>query len=166
MKDINNWVEKLNLQAHPEGGMYRQTYKSHETILKAALPKRFTGDRLFSTAIYFFLNGDDFSAFHRIKQDELWHFYDGSALTIHIITPDATYSTLKLGINIDNDESPQQVVKAGSYFAVEINDKNSYSLSGCTVAPGFDFADFDMPERGRLFKLFPLYKELITKFTR
>ena len=166
MKSTHDWVKKLNLQAHPEGGMYRQTYKSHEKISKMALPDRFSGDRMFSTAIYFFLAGDDFSAFHRIKQDELWHFYDGSSLTIHIIAPDASYSTQQLGINIDKGEAPQRVVKAGCYFAVEINDKHSYSLSGCSVAPGFDFADFEMPERNRLIELFPLHKDIITKYTR
>jgi len=160
-----DWVEKLKLQAHPEGGMYRQTYKSHETIPKTALPERFSANRVFSTAIYFFLNKNDFSAFHRIKQDELWHYYDGSSLILHIIAPNATYSTQKLGINIDNGEQPQRMIKAGCYFAVEITDKSSYTLSGCTVAPGFDFADFDMPSRNKLIELFPIYKDLIKRFT-
>ncbi|MCK5219912.1 cupin domain-containing protein [bacterium] len=166
MKDTNYWVEKLNLQPHPEGGFFRETYRSHEIIPQAALPKRFSGDRVFSTSIYFLLSKDNFSAFHRIKQDELWHFYDGTSLTIHIISLDGSYSTAKLGKNIDEGEIPQVVVTAGCFFAAETNDKESFSLTGCTVAPGFDFADFEMPNRDKLIELFPQHGEIIKKFAR
>lgn len=166
MKDTNYWVEKLNLQPHPEGGFFKETYRSHEIIPKAALPERFSGDRVFSTSIYLLLSKDNFSAFHRIKQDELWHFYDGTSLTIHIISLDGSHSTTKLGKNIDEGEIPQVVVKAGCFFAAETNDKESFSLTGCTVAPGFDFADFEMPNRDKLIELFPQHVEIIKKFTR
>jgi len=166
MKDTNYWVEKLNLQPHPEGGFFKETYRSHEIIPQAALPERFSGDRVFATSIYFLLSKDDFSAFHRIKQDELWHFYDGTSLTIHIINLDGSYSTTKFGKNFDEGESPQVVVKAGCFFAAEINDKESFSLAGCTVAPGFDFADFEIPNRDSLIELFPQHVEIIKKFTR
>ena len=166
MKDENLWIAKLNLQPHPEGGFFTETYKSHETIPKSAIPDRFSSDRAFSTSIYFLLEKDDFSAFHRINQDELWHFYDGTSLTIHIIDVDSLYYTLKLGLNINQGEEPQIIVKAGCFFAVEINDKKLYSLTGCTVAPGFDFDDFEMPSRNELIELFPFHEKIIKKFTR
>lgn len=164
MKDKNYWLEKLSLEPHPEGGFYREVYRSDEIISETALPDRFSGDRVFSTSIYFLLNKKDVSAFHRIKQDEIWHFYDGSSLTIHMITPEGAYSSVKLGLNIDEDEFPQIVVKAGCYFAAEVNNKEYYTLTGCTVAPGFDFADFDMPSFEQLIVLFPQYKGIFEKF--
>ena len=166
MKTANYWIEKLALRPHPEGGFFKETYQSSEKIAKEALPNRFSTDHLFSTAIFFLLNNDDFSAFHRIKQDELWHFYDGSSITIHIIDQNASYSVQKLGINLDIGERPQLSVKAGCFFAVELNNKTSYSLTGCTVAPGFDFADFEMPTRDKLIALLPTHKNLIENFTR
>jgi predicted cupin superfamily sugar epimerase len=166
MKDANYWIEKLGLQAHPEGGFFIQTYKSHEIISKTALPERFSGDRAFSTGIYYLLNQDDFSAFHVINQDEMWHFYDGSSLTIHVIDKRGTYSKIKLGRDIDNGEYPQAVVKAGCFFAAEVNNKDLYSFVGCTVAPGFDFEDFEMPSRNKLVEMFPQNIEIIKMFTR
>ena len=166
MKDANDWIERLGLEAHPEGGFFKQTYKSHELIPKSALPERFPGDRAFSTGIYYLLNKNDFSAFHVIHQDEMWHFYDGSPLTIHVIDKQGTYSTIKLGRDIDHGEQPQAVVKAGCFFAAEVNNKESYSLVGCTVAPGFDFEDFKMPSRDQLIGMYPQHKEIIQMFTR
>ncbi|MFH0975999.1 MAG: cupin domain-containing protein [Spirochaetota bacterium] len=166
MKDENYWIDKLKLEPHPEGGYFKEIYRSQEIIPKSALPERFSGDRVFSTSIYFLLNKSNFSAFHHIKQDELWHFYDGSALTIHVIDLNSAYYAAKLGRNADEGEFPQVIVNAGCYFAAEINDKSSYTLAGCTVAPGFDFADFEMPGKSRLIELFPQYEEIIRKFTR
>lgn len=166
MKLTNLWITKLNLRPHPEGGFYKETYKSNEILSKAVLPGRFSGDRAFSTSIYFFLEKNDFSAFHRIKQDELWHFYDGTSLVIHIIDVDSIYFVRKLGLNIEKGEQPQVIVKAGCFFAVEILDKESYCLTGCTVAPGFDFDDFEMPSRNDLIELFPLHEKVITQLTR
>lgn len=120
MKDAKYWIEKLNLRPHPEGGFFKETYKSLEFIAKGALPDCYTGNRSFSTAIYFLLDKDDFSAFHRIKQDELWHFYDGTSITIHIIDQNTTYSTQKLGLNLDKKERPQVIVKAGCFFCCRI----------------------------------------------
>ena len=83
MRDGDYWIKKLSLKRHPEGGYFKETYRSREVILKHALPARFSGDRVFSTCIYFLLEKTDFSAFHAIQQDEVWHFYEGSSLTIH-----------------------------------------------------------------------------------
>jgi predicted cupin superfamily sugar epimerase len=165
MKDAEYWIENLGLQPHPEGGFFKETYRSKEIIPKSALPERFEGDRVFSTCIYFLLKGDEFSAFHRIKQDELWHFYDGSPLTVHIIDAYGAYSKIILGKNPEQGESLQTVVRAGCYFAAETNNKESFSLVGCTVAPGFDFADLEMPSRAALIDLFPEHAEIVENLT-
>lgn len=159
-------IKTLNLKKHPEGGYYRQTYKSEEIIEQASLPDRFSGNRYFSTAIYFLLRETDISAFHKIKQDELWHFYFGDTLTIHMIDQKNNYSKIILGNNIAEGESLQAVVKAGTYFGAKVNNKsNNFSLTGCTVAPGFDFADFEMPDRKELLTLFPQHEKIIQKLT-
>ncbi|WP_257287567.1 MULTISPECIES: cupin domain-containing protein [unclassified Endozoicomonas] len=166
VKDANGWIEALSLQPHPEGGFFRETYRSDEVVARDSLPDRFSGERNFSTAIYYLLEGNDFSAFHRIQQDEIWHFYDGASLTIHVIAPDGNYCAAILGRDIYNGEVPQFVVTAGCLFAVEVNDSSSFVLSGCTVAPGFDFADFEMPSATQLLSHFPQHAALIERLTR
>ncbi len=166
MADARQWIKYLQLLPHPEGGYFRETYRSEEFIPRSSLPERFSGARSFSTAIYFLLAGTDFSALHRIKSDEVWHFYDGSSLTVHVIDPQGDYSALKVGRNIAAGEMPQAVVKAGSYFGATVNDIESYALAGCTVAPGFGFADFELPGRQRLLELFPQHREIIARLTR
>lgn len=166
MKNKDYWVEKLKLEPHPEGGFYREVYRSNEIISEVSLPERFSGDRVFSTSIYFLLNKKDVSAFHRIRQDEIWHFYDGSSLTIHIITPAGDYSKVKLGLDIEGNESPQAVVKAGCFFAAEVNHKEMFALTGCTVAPGFDFDDFEMPSYDKLVELFPQHEQVLKRFSK
>ena len=154
-------IERYNLQAHPEGGHYLQTYYSTETMAADALPGRFGGKRCFSTAIYFLLAGKQFSAFHRIKSDELWHFYNGVGLHIYVLHPDGRGEVLKLGADLANGYSFQQVVPAGCWFASKPIDENGFSFVGCTVAPGFDFADFEMAKKDELIKQYPQYKDWI-----
>jgi hypothetical protein len=166
MSGAQLWIDGLQLRRHPEGGWFRETYRSEEVLAGAALPPRFGGDRAFSTAIYFLLDGEDFSALHRIKQDEAWHFYDGSPVTLHVIDPEGTYSTIKVGRDLRAGEVPQAVVKAGCLFGATVNDIRSYALVGCTVAPGFDFADFEMPSREELCRLHPRHRQLVERLTR
>ncbi len=166
MSVARDWIEALRLERHPEGGWYRETYRSHETVSRAALPTRFAGDRAFSTAIYFLLDGDDFSALHRIEQDEVFHFYDGGGLTIHQIDSEGGYEALKLGRNLAAGELPQAVVKAGFVFGATVTQPDSFALVGCTVAPGFDFADFALPGRDDLCRRFPQHRQLIERLTR
>src|ERR1700690_4557218 len=97
IKDAKYWIETLGLIPHPEGGYYRETYRSGLSIPREALPPRFTGPRLVSTAIYFLLDGENFSAFHRLRSDELWHFYAGGALTVHVIAAGGSYSEIQIG---------------------------------------------------------------------
>lgn len=166
MKNAEYWVDKLSLETHPEGGFFKEVYRSDEAISHTALPKRFSGERVFSTSIFYLLNKNDISLFHRIKQDEIWHFYEGDSLTIHCISPDGVYSAFLLGRDIECGESFQVVVKRGCYFAAEINNKESFSLAGCTVAPGFDFEDFEIPSRMELALAFPQHEKIINSFTK
>lgn len=159
-------VVQLDLQPHPEGGFFKETFRSEGTISNKELGKLFHGDRNFSTAIYFLLTSENFSAFHRIKQDETWHFYKGNCLNLHIISPSGEYRRIKIGNKLDRGEIPQFTVKSGDWFAAEIPGENNYTLVGCTVAPGFDFRDFEMPKRELLLNLFPQHVEIISSLTR
>ena len=165
MDQKKRWIEELKLLPHPEGGWYKEVYRASEEIGAAGLPERFGGARSFSTSIYFLLAGDNFSAFHRIKSDELWHFYAGDGLTIHVIAPNGEQEAIKLGNRLEAGETFQAVVPAGSWFASEPND-GGYGLVGCTVAPGFDFADFELAERDSLQQQFPEHHEVIERLTR
>lgn len=158
-------ITQYQLQPHPEGGYYLQTYCSKEKIPADALPGRFAGDRYFSTAIYFLLEGKQFSAFHRIKSDELWHFYTGVGLHIYVVHPGGKGEILKLGNDLLNGYSFQHVAPAGCWFASKPVAENGFSFVGCTVAPGFDFADFEMAERGELLKEYPGHEEWINGLT-
>lgn len=159
-------VEKFQLLPHPEGGFYKETYRSPEMINQEALPQRFSGDRHFSTAIYFLLERGNFSAFHRIQSDECWHFYAGQTLHVHVIHPNGQYELLKLGDDLSKAESFQAVVPAGSWFASETATGGSFSFVGCTVAPGFDFADFELAKAAELIQQFPSGKTLIERLCR
>ena len=143
-----------------------QIYRSREIIPARNLPNVFSSNHAWISVIYFLLDGDDFSAFHRLKQDEVWHFYAGSSLTLHVIDPTGSYTTVKLGLNLKAGEEPQAVIKAGWWFGATVDDTKSYSLVGCTVSPAFDFQAFEMPSRARLTGLFPQHRKIIEKLTR
>ena len=159
-------VRKFQLLPHPEGGYYKETYRSAEQIPGKALPQRFPGTRSFATAIYFLLEKNNFSAFHRIQSDECWHFYAGDTLHVHVIHPDGVYELLPLGNNLAKNEMFQAMVPAGSWFASETAPGGNFSFVGCTVAPGFDFADFELARASALSAQFPSKRELITRLCR
>jgi predicted cupin superfamily sugar epimerase len=165
-KNANYWIKKLNLEAHPEGGFYRQTYKADLVLPREALPPNFTGPRAVSTAIYFLLQGKSFSAFHRLRSDELWHFYAGAPLLVHVIGESGEYSKILLGSDPDAEQQRQAVVKAGCWFASHLRDRKSLALVGCTVAPGFDFADFELAKREELTRRYLQHRQLIEQLTR
>ncbi len=165
MRSAEYWIEKLGLIAHPEGGFYRETYRSAENIPKEGLPPRFSGQRNFSTSIYFLLRSQDRSLFHRIKSDELWHFHAGSSLTIYILH-DGQLELKKLGPDPDKGEALQIVVPANCWFGGHINSQDGYVLAGCTVAPGFDFNDFELASRHELLEAFPKFEKEIIRLTK
>ncbi len=163
---VTELVEKFGLLPHPEGGFYKETYRSAEQIEAVALPERFTGNRQYSTAIYFLLEQGNFSAFHRIQSDECWHFYAGQSLHVHVIHPNGQYELIGMGNHIQSGETFQAVVPAGSWFASETAPGGQFSFVGCTVAPGFDFADFELAKAAELSVLFPEYAGLISRLCR
>jgi len=165
MPDVQQFISKYQLRAHPEGGYYTETYRSAELIPAGSLPNRFKGTRNFSTAIFFLLEGNQFSAFHRIQSDEVWHFYSGIGLHIYILFPDGSGDILKLGDDLQSGYSHQHVVPAGCWFASKPVLDNGFSFVGCTVAPGFDFADFEMAKKEKLLSEYPRYKEWINMLT-
>ncbi|WP_303316139.1 cupin domain-containing protein [Flavivirga abyssicola] len=166
MNTIQKIVDQLELQPHPEGGYFKETYRSNGVINEDNLGSDFSGHRNYTTSIYFLLTSESFSAFHRIKQDEIWHFYKGSPIKLHMISDDGIYSNVIIGNDIEKEQFPQFVVNAKDWFAAEVIDKNTYALVGCTVSPGFDFKDFELPERDTLISKFPEHKNIITAFTR
>ncbi|GAB4423536.1 MAG: cupin domain-containing protein [Bacteroidia bacterium] len=164
---VDDWIQHLDLLPHPEGGYYQEVYRAAETIPAHVLPPRYGGDRPFATGIYFLLTGDTFSAFHRIDSDETWHYYTGTApLHIYAILPDGRLHTWLLGIRPDRGESPQVVVPQGCWFAAQVAAPAGYVLAGCTVAPGFDFAGFELAQRDALIAAYPQHRAQITALTR
>jgi predicted cupin superfamily sugar epimerase len=165
MRGAKYWIKKLGLEPHPEGGYFRQTYKANLILPHEAL-RGFAGARAASTAIYFLLEGENFSAFHRLRSDEVWHFYAGASLVVHMIDEGGNRSEILLGSNAEAGEVFQAVVQAGCWFGSRVRDGKSWALVGCTVAPGFDFADFEMGKRKELEREFPQHRELIKRLTR
>lgn len=162
----DDYIKHLHLQPHPEGGFYKETYRSAENIAHHALPKRFPGQRSICTAIYYLLRAGDHSSFHRIKSDECWHFYAGGALLIHIIDTGGNYYCIRLGPGVSDAETFQFVVPEGAWFAAEPAERSLFSLAGCTVAPGFDFADFEIAKKTTLLKEFPQHDAVISRLCK
>lgn len=165
-ESVRQLIELLALARHPEGGWYRETYRATETMAASGLPSRFSGDRSFATAIYFLLRRGEISALHRIKSDEVWHFYAGTSLTLQILSPADEHREIRLGPDLAAGETFQATVPAGCWFGAEVTGAGDYALVGCTVAPGFDFADFEMGCRSELMAAFPAQRALIQQLTR
>ncbi|MEI6167273.1 MAG: cupin domain-containing protein [bacterium] len=165
MKTAAYWIRSLQLAPHPEGGFYREVYRCPEAISRKALPGRYTGSRAVSTSIYFLLRGGDVSRFHRLASDEIWHFHAGSPLTLHIIDPKGIYQSVSLGVEGHRRQQPQLVIKRHHWFAATVDNPREYTLMGCTVAPGFDFADFELADRDILVRRCPGKAALIQRLT-
>ncbi|MCF6170121.1 MAG: cupin domain-containing protein [Bacteroidales bacterium] len=157
------WIEQLEMHRHPEGGYYKEVYRSPEQLAAEALPRRFAGARSFSTSIYYLLRQDELSRFHRISADETWHFYDGWPLELISIDPKGKLKRQQLGLNPGSGLFPQLTIPYGHWFAAR--PLGVFSLVGCTVSPGFDFADFELAERRILLEAFPQHKNIIEEFT-
>ena len=159
-------ITQYNLLPHPEGGWYKETYKSATQIAANALPQGFTDNRVFSTAIYFMLEQGNFSAFHRIKSDECWHFYTGQPLIVYVLLPNGLLDIIELGSNINTGQLFQYVVPANCWFASRPAPGSRFCFVGCTVAPGFDFADFELATAKILCDLYPQHVALIKELCR
>lgn len=160
------WIHQLQLTEHVEGGAFREVYRSPLLVAAPALPGTFGAGRNICTSIYFLLKDDQFSAFHRIKSDELWHFYYGDPLIVYEIDNRGKLTEHLLGNDPVQGQQFQCAVKAGSWFASRVKAGGAYALAGCTVAPGFDFADFELAEREALAKEYPHHAKLIGELTR
>jgi predicted cupin superfamily sugar epimerase len=159
-------VAQYSLLPHPEGGWYKETYRSTFNIIQSALPSDFTEGRVFSTAIYFLLEQGNFSAFHKIKSDECWHFYAGQTLLVYVINTEGKLDIIKLGSDIENGEVFQYVVPANCWFASIPASHAGFCFVGCTVSPGFDFNDFELAKADDLINEFPNLSEEIKKLCR
>ena len=162
---VDELVKHFDLQPHPEGGFFKETYRDKEIILNRSLPDRFKGDRNYSTAIYYLLPEGTKSRLHRIPSDECWHFYLGDPMTLVQISPDGKIEKIQLGQNVKSGHQLQHIVPRGYWFGGYPNPGSRYSFVGCTVAPGFDFADFEMGKREYLLKQFPHAKKDIEFLT-
>jgi len=164
-RDASYWISVLQLAKHVEGGWYKETYRSPATIRAGESTLSLSSPRSISTSIYFLLQKGEFSAFHRIRSDEQWHFYAGDPLTIYEILPDGLLKEHRLGKDPSKGFVFQTTITAGNWFGSRVTEGGSYSMVGCTVAPGFDFVDFEMAERDDLIKQFPTHRSLISTLT-
>lgn len=167
-RNASFWIRHLKLSKHIEGGYFAEVYKSSSLLQPSQLPGHFKADttRHYATHIYFLLEKGQFSALHRIKSDELWHFYDGDPIIVYEIETNGTLIKHLLGNDPSNDQKLFTVVKAGSWFGAVLDEKSEFALAGCTVSPGFDYADFEMGNRNEILLQFPQHKEIIDKLTR
>jgi predicted cupin superfamily sugar epimerase len=158
------YISHFALLPHPEGGYYKETYRSKEKF--NTISNEFPSGRNYSTAIYYLLESGDFSGFHKIRSDECWHYYAGDSLLIHIIYPEGKYECITLGNAVNQGEVFQFVVPANAWFASEPVPGSSFVLVGCTVSPGFDYHDFEMARQKELLEQYPELKEIISRLTR
>jgi uncharacterized protein len=166
MPTADELIARLNLQPHPkEGGYFRETYRSAETFPASSLPERYGGDRSASTAIYYLLTPPTFSALHRLKTDEVFHFYLGSPVRMLQLFPDGTGRTVVLGPDLLAGQQVQVVVPAGVWQGSLLEPGGNFALLGCTVAPGFDYADYEAASRAELLQRYPEHAELIRRLT-
>ncbi|KGM44998.1 cupin domain-containing protein [Neobacillus niacini] len=163
INDLNNLVSKLGLIPHPEGGYYKETFQSEEQISDKELSVNLEGKRRLYTSIYFLLTSNDVSHFHRLKSDELWYYHVGSSLSIHVIDESGQYKEIKLGLDLEAGEVPQALVKKNSIFGSSVSEKDTCSLVGCMVSPGFEFQDFELFTQEELMKIYPQHKDIIMK---
>jgi predicted cupin superfamily sugar epimerase len=156
-------IRRYDLQPHPEGGFFRETYRSAMTVM--AGEKRL--QRSASTAIYYLLPAGTFSAWHRIASDELWHFHAGDPLDIHVLAADGDLLTHRLGNPlVARDVDFQAMVPAGCWFAAEVVQGGAFAFVGCTVAPGFEFSEFELADATELTMSYPKHGAIIGRLSR
>ena len=166
MQDAPQWIAKLNLQPHPEGGYFREIYRSAEELDGITLKDKRKGTRNLATSIYFLLYSGEKSFFHRLRSDEIWYYHAGSPFNIYCIDEQGNSRNILLGSLPEMHQVPQVIIPAGTIFGAMVLENNSYSLAGCMVTPGFSFDDFELMSREYLLDKFPRERDLIIKLTR
>ncbi len=166
MNSAQYWIDQLRLEPHPEGGFYRETYRSDEHIPATALPDRYPNSRAFATAIYFLLTAEQPSCFHALLSDELWFFHSGNAVTLHSLSDEAGYKTILLGPEPSPHQQFSALMRAGTWFGATVDHPGSFALLSCVVTPGFDFNDFTLASRAQLLKEFPVHGAIIEALTK
>jgi hypothetical protein len=161
----SEYIEALNMQKHIEGGYYVETYRSQYSVPAENLDDGFSGKRNLMTSIYFLLEGKDISKLHKVRGDEIWFFHDGTPAIIEIINPNGAIDKMILGTDVKSGQLPQVIIPADTWFTAKIAEENSYILLACTVAPGFEFEDFELADPEKLVVEFPHLKEFILKST-
>lgn len=160
-------IEFFGMKPLPyEGGYYVETFQCGETIPQGALPARYAGERSFSTATLYLITPDKFSALHRIKTDEIFHFYLGDPVTMLQLHPDGSSNVITLGQDILNGQHVQTTVPKNTWQGCCVNEGGKFALMGCTVAPGFEFEDFELGKREELLSQYPNQRDLILRLTR
>jgi predicted cupin superfamily sugar epimerase len=163
---IKRIVERFELVPHPEGGYFREVYRSAMKLDHPGVPAGQRADRSAGTLIYFLLAGDDFSAFHRVRfSDEIWHLYAGGPLELFVIDEDGALGQRLLTTDLNQGE-PTTIVPAGHWQSARLAEGASWALGGCTVSPGFDYEDFEMPPAAELLELYPEHSATISALTR
>ncbi|RKG74851.1 cupin domain-containing protein [Corallococcus terminator] len=156
---VEELVRRLDLKPHPEGGYYRETYRAAFQV------QTLRGRRSAGTAIYYLLTQGIFSAWHRVVgADELWLFHDGEPLALHLMHEDGRLETAVLGRDVMKGEQPQVLVPAGVLQAAET--LGGYTLVGCTVSPGFEFADFELPDAEAIVARHPAHEAMIRRLSK
>lgn len=167
MKTAEYWIEKLKMTPLPEeGGMYKETYRSTMVHKKENLPERYDGDRTAITDIFYLLHGNEFSAFHKLTSDEIWHHHAGDGMLVHIISEAGDYQKVSIGSDLESGDVLSVAFPLGCWFAAEPKKTDSYGLVSCVVAPGFEFSDFELGTRAQLNELYSQHYEIINKMTR
>jgi predicted cupin superfamily sugar epimerase len=165
MISAEDLINRLNLIPHPEGGYYRETYRCPESLPRTALAAGYDSARAAGTAIYYLLTESTCSRLHRLKSDEIYHFYLGDPVTMLHLYPDGTTREIVLGPNIVMGELPQVVIPRATWQGSFVLPRGRFALLGATVSPGFDFADYETGERESLLRQYPTQKELILRLT-
>lgn len=165
MRSYQFWIKHLHLQPHPEGGFFREVYRSNLEVDKNSLPIGYSGNRRLSTSIYYLLRSGDISKLHRLKSDELWYYHFGSSLRIVMIDQEGKRHNSVLGTKLEKAENPQLIIPAGTIFGAEVVEADSFCLMACMVSPGFEFDDFEIFDTEELLQIYPKHTELIKKFS-
>ena len=164
-EDARRIVERFGMTPHPEGGWFREVWRSPLAVEHSAIPAGHANRRCGGTLIYFLLSGNDFSAFHRVRwTDELWHLYAGGPLELHIIDSERRHTRHLLTTDLDCGE-PTALVPAGHWQAARLEANARWAFGGCTVAPGFEFEDFEMPPAGELIAEYAEHAAIIGELT-